>query len=214
MRLFFTTLALSACFALAQDSPIIINDNGNVPIELKDRKQKPTIKSRRPMTRAKTNWSYYETHIYYDGPQGIQQNGASKEIFIEEPGYKAVCFQDTDGKKYLLAGEEPWTFTTKSMLDSSVIRLIGPNHVRIDMGRTMQYNPPNDLDDPDPTGPNGKRNQLNGGVFSGAHTPNHPSGYRNGFVIHYCGPQGCKDDYGKDQCKGAKPMSIQSGAKK
>src|ERR1051326_1095482 len=89
MRLFtsvttiLVTLAFSAYVVCAQDSPIIINDNGNIPLILQDTINKSSLtkkKGRGAQKRPPGSWSFYETHVHFEGSHGIQQNGQSKEI--------------------------------------------------------------------------------------------------------------------------------------
>lgn len=205
------TMAMSTAFcpraAHAQDSPIIINDNGNVPLETQGRKAAAgkksggkTVVARRPGT-----YSATETHVHYEDLHGIQQKNG--ETFIEEQGYKAVCLEHVNGVKILLPTTFAWRLYTLSDGDNAVLSSDGRtnNHIHIDLGKSMYYNPPADLDDPDPSDiPNGKKNDLSGLLLSGGsalHWYTYQS-LRN-FRIHYCGPTGCKDGGGVDQCAGA-----------
>lgn len=202
-------IALSVGFcpraAHAQDSVIIINDNGNVPA------------FPGPEQKGKSSEKDYEheTHIRYKSGNGIQKNGG--EIFIEEKDSQAVCLEDVDGTKVLLP-TDPWMLVTQSPTDNAVLSVGSKkNHLHIDLGATMQLRGSSDLDDPDPT--QGKKNELSGLVLiqgSSVYLFDYTPGASPGFIIHYCGPKGgCQDDKNNDQCKGAvSPDNYRSGAAK
>jgi hypothetical protein len=207
MRLFAplctTLLTITFCLraAHAQDSPIIINDNGNVPLTTQGQINEAALKAKKKGKKTpQVTVSLSETHINSKG--GIQYK--NKEYFVELPSYQAVCLDTPDGNKIYLVNETPWRLTTQSILDNAVIRTTDNKHIHIDPGKTMKYRPPNDMDDVDPTNPtSGKKNQLIGGIFNG-HLTNETynyNTYKNPFIIHYCGgATGCVDDHGVDQC--------------
>jgi hypothetical protein len=199
--------------AHAQDSPIIINDNGNIPLETEGKQGTALKTKKRPkVAKSVTPKSLHETHINYEYKHGIQYK--NKEFFVEELGYQAICLDTADGgSKIYVADAVPWSLTTLSSKDNAVVRSSGMdnNHIHIDPGKSMKHDPPHDLHDPDPDDvPNGKKNQLTGAVvigFNGALTSNQSFGYSTWtkpFIIHYCGPGGCFNDKGIDQCPDAK----------
>jgi hypothetical protein len=200
------TIAFSARTAHAQDSPIYVNDNGNVPFENQGQKGKSTTKNKSPKAVRTVQPTNQETHINYVG--GIQYSGT--EYFIEGKKYQAVCLEKPDGTKISLATVAPWRLTTLSRDDNAVIGGNGDdnNHIHIDPGKTMGYRPPNDMDDPDDPA-HGKKNQMTGAVFiTGLTNQSIPySSPTHSIIIHYCGPAGCVDPKGVDQCADAPKRS-------
>src|SRR5712692_8807946 len=96
MRLLTTlcTILLTIAFcqraAHAQDSPIYLNDNGNIPIEIEGKRGKaPSKAKKRPRGVRTVHPSIWETHIHHDG--GIRYDPKTKEFFIEVANYRAVC---------------------------------------------------------------------------------------------------------------------------
>lgn len=175
------TIAFCSCAAHAQDSPIYINDNGNIPLE--GQKRKPPSKAKKRPKDAKAGpWSFTETHIHH--ANGIRYE--NNEYFIELTGYKAVCLEYPNGNKTYFKDGAPWRLTTLSSKDNTTISSgNGNNHIHIDPGATMSYNGP-DMDDPDPNDiQRGTKNQMIGAVFNGA-TLSYPT--NTSFIIHYCGP--------------------------
>jgi hypothetical protein len=194
------TIALCPRPARAQDSPIYLNDNGGIPLDTKDGKSKtPPKAGKRPPSSNTAPWSYNETHIYYKGSIKNQHS----EYYIEDPGYRAVCLELSDGRKIDLTTNSNWTLASISDQDKAEISSDGKlnNHIHIEPGKTMWYNPPHDMDDPDPLDiPHGTKNQLKGAKFNRRAYPYIP--YQS-FIIHYCGPNpGCLggDDGQTEQC--------------
>jgi hypothetical protein len=207
--LILLTIAFCPRATYAQDSPIYVNDNGNVPFQTEGQKGKTKTKTTaRPNSTRAAPWSFFETHIDYEYGQGIQNK--NKEFYIEEPGSKskAVCLEYPNRSKILLATGAPWTLKTKSDKDQATLSSDGTanTHIHIDPGATMGYNPPYHMDDPDPDNVAfGKKNQMKAAVFNGGQPV--PLPRNHSFIIHYCGPSGCDDESGVDQCAGAKPYS-------
>ena len=195
------TIAVCPRALYPQDSPIYLNDNGNIPDQLQGQKGKaPNRAKKRPMV-TPAPWSYYETHINHGG--GIKHDLGTGEYYIELRNHRAVCLELPDGKKIDLTTHAKWTLTSVSKKDKAVITSDGINnkHIHIDPGKYMGYNPPWDMDDPDPDDvPNGKNNQMTAGDFNGTKYGMLPG---QSFIIHYCGPKGCLGGAGgnTDQCK-------------
>jgi hypothetical protein len=179
------TIALCARAARAQDSPIYLNDNGGVPLDSEGGKGKGPKK--RPPSSDNAPWSYNETHIHYD--KSIQHNNG--EYSIDDTGYRAVCLDTSDGHHIDIPPNTKWSLKSLSHQDSATIgSKKGNSHVHIKPGKTMWYNSPNDMDDPDPADiPHGTKNQLTGAKFNGMPYPHVPG---KSYIIHYCGPDpGC-----------------------
>jgi len=193
------TLSFSQRAVRAQDSEIIINDNGGVPLE--NQRRKAPAKKRKKA--ASCQWSTSETHIHYE--KGIQYKDG--EYFIEyndgQADYTAVCLQTSDGQTFDLRNGLNWRFTTLARDDNSVISSSNNHHIHIDAGKTMSYCAPNDMDDPDDTQKK-KKNQLEGARFKDKGLDY--LDYKHPFIIHYCGPKGCLDQKGVDQCANAVKM--------
>jgi hypothetical protein len=202
----FLTIGFCSRASYAQCSPIYLDDNGNIPLELKGKRPKvPPKAKKRPKGLKTVKPSLYETHIHYDGGSQydgqIQNNVKTKEFFIEEPDHQAVCLELIDGTKIDLATKKRWRLTLQSEQDNTVISSDGVknNHIHIDPGGSMGYRPSYDLDDPDPANPvNGTNNQMSGADFNGT-----PLKYTRGqyLIIHYCVSTDCHDKDGADQCK-------------
>ena len=184
--------------AHAQDSPIIINDNGGVPVPIQTEGKggKAPSKAKKGARGVTTStFSDRETHIHH----AREIKDVDNEFFIDLTNYRAVCFETSKGEIDLADGK--WTLKTLSRLDSTLISSAGNSHIHIDPGRNMVHRPKKDMDDPDPADvAKGTRNQLTGVDFEGVT-------YGVPFIIHYCGPAarclGGKD--GKtDQCPKAK----------
>jgi hypothetical protein len=205
------TIAL-CCASYAQCSPIYLDDNGGVPIEFGKQGSASGKAKKLPKDLKTVQPSYFETHIHYHGGKKyddqIQYNAKTKEYFIDRPNYHAVCLETPSGDKIDLATNKRWILNSIAEMDNTFISSDGMNnkHIHIDPGKNMGFRP-NDmtnLDDPDPAGPNGKKNQMISAKFR-------PSDSDDGttyeqislktFIIHYCGPAGCIGDDGKtDQC--------------
>jgi hypothetical protein len=182
--------ALAPCASYAQDSPIIIDDNGNVPLPL-GKPGKPGKKS----SKATKSSSSGLTRINYMG--GIKSD--SGEYLVKADGYQAVCMDTANGQKVYLVNENPWKFTTQP--DNAVIHADGQDNqnIHIHLGKNMKASGSNDLLD--------KTNQLTGAVFGGNLTSATQLSYQpqqmppQMFIIHYCGSSGCIDPKTNvDQC--------------
>ena len=177
------TMALCPRATRAQDSPIYLNDNGNIPLE----KNGPGSKAKkRPKSSKAAPWSFFETHIHYD--KSIQH--INDEYFIDDAGYRAVCL-DTPDKHHLdIPANKKWTLKSLSQQDTAEISSVGNSHIHIEPGKSMGFNPNHDMDDPDPANILlGTKNQMTGAEFNG--TP-YPEIRGKSFIIHYCGPDpGC-----------------------
>ena len=199
------TASLWAPAVHAQDSPIIINDNGNIPLQNQSqvqtqaqggRRKAPPKAKKRSRLPPSGSWSQYETHINHSCGAGIQHNYINNEFLIKYKNYLAVSLDTPDGHHLDLKNEAPWTLTLQP--DQTKIKSGGNdhkdnNHIHIDPAPGMKLDPPWDMDHPDPNDMNGTATQLTGIVFDGAVTKNTPySG--NSFTIHYCGPSGCTGD--------------------
>src|SRR5689334_23252230 len=112
------TVSFSQRAVRAQDSEIIINDNGGVPLE--NKKHKPPTK--KPKGVKKGNYSSSETHIHYD--HGITYDSGKYYIEYSDANgaYTAVCLQTSvSGNPIDLRNDPTWRFTTVARDDNSVI---------------------------------------------------------------------------------------------
>jgi hypothetical protein len=139
----------------------------------------------------------YETHIKHLG--GIEHSPQTGEYYIElTKDYRPVCLELPDGNKIDLTTKLQWRLTSLSHKDNAVISSNGSNHIHIDPGADMLYNPPYDMDDPDQSDVlKGKKNQMIGARFNDT---TYDEIRNKSFIIHYCGSNGCLDDKKTDQC--------------
>jgi hypothetical protein len=189
----------------AQDSPIIVDDNGNVPEELYTQGAK-TGKTGKQPNNAKTAHALANdapsTHISHND-NGIKALDAKGEHSVQIPGYQAVCLTGPGIAPIYLANETPWKLTTFPN-DKTFIRTDdGDNSlIHIHPGPGMRLLPNNmhllDL---------GTRKQLTGARFEGAVTNSQTLTYTQNqeppqmYTIHYCGPlPGCRDTNNINWC--------------
>jgi len=211
MRMLLTisaVLLMGRFVARAQDSPIIINDNGGVPLEdeVKSKKKKAAPKTQQAKPLSKT-----ETHVHYDN--GIHAIGGKKPYYyVQDSRYVPVCIDPADGgqKPIYLGDLLQWTLITQAKKDNTTLSgTIGNNLIRIDPGKNMKQRTSNgpDLDDDEAGTAN---QQLISAVFiAGSSTQSYT--YRSvdaPFIIHYCTNNDCTY-LGKDYCPDRASHTLQ-----
>ncbi len=203
------TLAFGSYAAHAQDSPIYLSDNGNLPDMLgaRGKASGPADARSKAQGGDSVKWNDHETHVAYPSTTDKIQQGPNRSYYFVDDGKSvAVCFETPGGDKFRLDDDGPWSLITISRKDNLAFSSsAGDTRVRIDPAANTAWRDANHLDDVDPTG--GMNAKLMG-VLLGWGTsfqwyPNDND--KKPFVIHYCGKNGCTLD-GVDRCKNAQSL--------
>lgn len=181
-------LLLGARGALAQDSPIYLNDNGGIPFE----NQKEGKKIKKPKRPAKAPKVFTkETHIHFD--DGIQYDSKTKEFYVQQSGYQAVCLETPVGDLISLKSATPWRVVSLSGLDNYAISSTDNNYIHIDPGKHLKRggSTGTDLED----GNSSNNTPLVGAAFVSPDGKVQALGYisQKSILVHYCGPKDCQD---------------------
>lgn len=172
----------------AQDSPIVINDNGGIPLGGAD--------TARPRSKTAPQSGVHIHHDMSSTAGGIHTPPTGTTAFsIEDPTYIAACLTDDVNGVYLpLPVQSPWEID----LSDGTKLINGPpspgspanQHIEIDPGAGMKVVDNANLQ-------NSPTNRLTSVTFLGLKSPGGtPGGVTltlptNSVTIHYCGLEGC-----------------------